>query len=134
MLKELPLAKVYQFIEPGPVALVTTQAPGEKPNVMTMSWHMMLDFEPPLIGCVVAEGNYSFAALRKTRECVIAVPPASLAKIVTDIGNCTGGDTDKFASLRPNPPARQTCRRALDWRSHRQSRMPGQKHHAREKL
>lgn len=99
MLKDLPLSKVYQFIEPGPVVLLTTQAPGAKPNVMTMSWHMMMEFEPPLIGCVVAQGNYSFAALRQTQECVIAVPPASMAKIVTDIGNCTGNDTDKFASF-----------------------------------
>ena len=96
MVKELPLSKVYQFIEPGPVVLLTTQAPGAKPNAMAMSWHMMLDFEPPLIACVVARGNYSFEALHNTQECVIAVPPASLAKIVTDIGNCTGGDTDKF--------------------------------------
>lgn len=103
MMKDLPLNKVYQFIEPGPVVLLTTQAPGEKPNIMTMSWHMMLDFEPPLIGCVVAAGNYSFAALHKTNECVIAVPPASLAKIVTDIGNCTGGDTDKFGNFDLTP-------------------------------
>lgn len=105
MMKELPLSKVYQFIEPGPVVLLTTQAPGAKPNVMTMSWHMMLDFEPPLIACMVAAGNYSFAALHETQECVIAVPPASLAKMVTDIGNSTGADTDKFAifDLTPLP-------------------------------
>lgn len=103
MMKELPLSKVYQFIEPGPVVLLTTQAPGAKPNVMTMSWHMMLEFEPPLIACVVAQGNYSFAALHKTHECVIAVPPASLAKIVTNIGNCTGGDTDKFGCFDLTP-------------------------------
>lgn len=103
MMKELPLSKVYQFIEPGPVVLLTTQVPGTKPNVMTMSWLMMLEFEPPLIACVVAEGNYSFAALQKQHKCVIAVPPANLAKIVTDIGNCTGGDTDKFGSFDLTP-------------------------------
>lgn len=102
-MKELPLSKVYQFIEPGPVVLLTTQAPGTKPNAMTMSWHMMLEFEPPLIACVVAERNYSFEALHKTHECVIAVPPASLARIVTGIGNCTGRDTDKFGSFELTP-------------------------------
>ena len=44
----LPLAKVYQLIEPGPVVLLTTAHKG-RANVMTMSWHMMVDFEPPLI-------------------------------------------------------------------------------------
>ena len=45
---------------------------------MTMSWHMMVDFEPPLIACVVSEADYSFAALRATEECVIAIPAVEL--------------------------------------------------------
>ena len=45
---------------------------------MTMSWHMMVEFEPPLVACVVSDSNYSFAALRDTGECVIAVPQRSL--------------------------------------------------------
>lgn len=63
---------------------------------MVMTWHMMMDFEPPLIGCIVASGNYSFAALLETRQCVIAIPPASMVKTITSLGNCTGADTDKF--------------------------------------
>ena len=103
MLTDLPLERVYQFIEPGPVALLTTQAPSARPNVMTMSWHMMVDFAPPLIACVVSAKNHSFAALRKTRQCVIAIPPAALAEIVTSIGNCSGHDTDKFATFDITP-------------------------------
>lgn len=98
MLKELPLSKVYQFIEPGPVTLLTTRMADAKSNVMAMTWHMIMDFEPPLIGCIVGQGNHSFAALSETRECVIAVPPASMAKTVVALGNCTGADTDKFAT------------------------------------
>ena len=41
---------------------------------MTMSWRMMVEFEPPLASCVVSEPNFSFAALRGFAECVIAVP------------------------------------------------------------
>jgi hypothetical protein len=37
-------------------------------NVMTMSWHMMIEFEPPLVACVVSNANHSFAALRTTKE------------------------------------------------------------------
>ena len=47
-MKELALAKVYQLIEPGPVVLLTTARNG-RANVMTMSWHMMVEFEPPLL-------------------------------------------------------------------------------------
>ncbi len=59
-LQPLPLSEVYQFIEPGPVVLVTT-AHKRRANVMTMSWHTMLEFEPPLVGCVVSSRNFSFA-------------------------------------------------------------------------
>ncbi len=37
-MRTLPLAKVYQLIEPGPVVLLTTAENG-RANVMTMSWH-----------------------------------------------------------------------------------------------
>jgi flavin reductase (DIM6/NTAB) family NADH-FMN oxidoreductase RutF len=43
-MKDLPLSKVYQLIEPGPIVLLTTAYDGAQ-NVMTMSWHMMVDFD-----------------------------------------------------------------------------------------
>ncbi len=106
-MQNLALSEVYRVIEPGPVVLVSTMRNG-RPNLMTMSWHMMVDFEPPLIACVVSDGNYSFKALAKNRACVIAVPPASLARKVIGIGNCHGDQTDKFArfSLTPVPSSR----------------------------
>jgi flavin reductase (DIM6/NTAB) family NADH-FMN oxidoreductase RutF len=106
-MKPLPLSKVYQYIEPGPVVLLTTAAEG-RANVMTMSWHMMVEFEAPLVACVVSEANYSFAALRETGECVIAIPERNLAAKVVAVGNCSGRDTDKFAKfgLTPLPAER----------------------------
>src|SRR5207253_1383169 len=95
---------VYQLLEPGPVVLLTTSRNG-RANVMTMSWHMMVEFEPPLVACVVSDANHSFAALRATRECVIAVPAVELASKVVAIGNSTGREIDKFATfgLTPRP-------------------------------
>jgi len=68
--KSFPLSKVYQLIETGPVVMMTTSKKGQA-NVMTMSWHTMLDFEPPLIGCVISNRNYSFNILKRTKECVM---------------------------------------------------------------
>ena len=106
-MRQYPLSKVYQTIEPGPVVLLTTAEKG-RANVMTMSWHMMVDFEPPLIACIVSEGDYSFAALRATGECVIAIPAVELAQKVVKVGNASGRDIDKFASfgLTPVPAER----------------------------
>lgn len=99
-MKSLPLSKVYALLEPGPVVLLTTRAKDGRTNVMTMSWHMMMEFTPPLIGCVVSNGNYSFAALRATKECVIAIPARKLAAKVVKAGNCSGRDVaDKFAAI-----------------------------------
>jgi flavin reductase (DIM6/NTAB) family NADH-FMN oxidoreductase RutF len=97
-LQPMPLSNVYQLIEPGPVVLVTTAHKG-RANVMTMSWHMMVDFTPPLIACVVSNANHSFAALRASRECVIAIPPRKLAAKVVKVGNSSGRDIDKFAAF-----------------------------------
>ena len=100
----LPLGQVYQLLEPGPVTFLTTARKG-RANVMTMSWHMMLEFEPPLVACVCSEANYSFAALRTTGECVIALPARKLAAKAVKIGNCSGRDTDKFEAFGLTPVA-----------------------------
>jgi flavin reductase (DIM6/NTAB) family NADH-FMN oxidoreductase RutF len=88
-MKNLPLSKVYPLLEPGPVVLLTTAHKGHA-NIMAMSWHMMVEFEPPLVACVVSNANHSFAALRAMRECVIAIPAVELAPKVVGIGNCSG--------------------------------------------
>jgi flavin reductase (DIM6/NTAB) family NADH-FMN oxidoreductase RutF len=97
-LRDFPLSKVYQLLEPGPVVLLTTARRG-RPNVMTMSWHMMVEFEPPLVACVVSDANHSFAALRASAECVIAIPARKLAAKVVNVGNCSGRDIDKFKTF-----------------------------------
>ena len=100
-MNELSLSKAFRLIEPGPVVLVTTAHHG-KANIMTMSWHMVVDFTPQF-GCVISSGDYSFAALRATRECVIAIPTVDLAGKVVDIGNCSGQDVDKFKTFGLTP-------------------------------
>ena len=105
--RTLALSHVYRLLEPGPVVLVTTARKG-RPNVMAMSWHTMMEFEPPLVGCVISNRNYSFDALEKTRECVIAIPTKELAKKVVGCGNTSGRDIDKFKAFRltPSPASR----------------------------
>ncbi len=105
--RRLPLEDVYRHLEPGPVVLLTTARAG-RTNVMAMSWHTMLEFEPPLVGCVVSNRNHSFAALKATKECVIAIPTADVAKAAIACGNASGRRVDKFAAtgLTPLPASR----------------------------
>lgn len=102
--RSYPLRKVYGLLEPGPVVLLTTAHKG-RANVMTMSWHTMMEFEPPLLGCVVSGRNATFDALRATRECAINIPTRELAKQVVAIGNTSGRRVDKFAKFGLTPVA-----------------------------
>ena len=107
MKKSFPLSKVYGLLEPGPVVLVTTAQKG-RANIMTLSWLTMMDFEPPLVGMVMSDRNYSFAALKATKQCVINIPTVELAAKVVGVGNNSGRRLDKFAAFGLTPrPARQ---------------------------
>ena len=100
-MRELNLSKAFTLMESGPVVLVTTHD-GGKDNIMTVSWTMVMDFTP-VFAITTGEWNYSFAALRKHRECVIAIPTVDLLDKVVGIGTCTGADTDKFSRFELTP-------------------------------
>lgn len=97
--KNLPLGEVYRHLEPGPVVLLST-GDGKIENVMTMSWHTMLEFEPPLIGCVVSDRDYSFSLLRKFKECAINIPTVKLMNAVVECGNTSGKTVNKFEKFK----------------------------------
>jgi flavin reductase (DIM6/NTAB) family NADH-FMN oxidoreductase RutF len=100
--RNYPLSKVYGLLEPGPVVLLSTSHKG-RANVMTLSWHTMMEFEPPLVGCVVSDRDFSFRALKATRECVINIPTAELAAQVVGCGNTTGEQVEKFDTFGLTP-------------------------------
>jgi flavin reductase (DIM6/NTAB) family NADH-FMN oxidoreductase RutF len=107
--RAFPLSRVYRLLEPGPVVLITTEHKG-KANIMTQSWHTMMEFEPPLVGCVISGRNHSFDALVTTKECVLNIPTVELAKQVVGIGNCSGKKVDKFKKFKLTPlPASQVA-------------------------
>ncbi len=100
--KVFPLSRVYRLLEPGPVVMVTTARKG-RANIMTMSWHTMMEFEPPLVGCVISNRSYTFGVLKVTGECVINIPTVELAAKAVDCGNTSGRSIDKFGAFRLTP-------------------------------
>jgi flavin reductase (DIM6/NTAB) family NADH-FMN oxidoreductase RutF len=100
-MKKFPLAKAFTLLEPGPVVLVTTHD-GKRPNIMTISWTLVVDFTP-VFALSTGPWNHSFAALRKSKECVIAIPTVDLLDKVVGIGTCSGVDTDKFEQFKLTP-------------------------------
>ena len=100
-MNKLKMSKAFTLMESGPVVLVITND-GKKNNIMTISWTMVLDFTPEF-AITTGEWNYSFAALRKTKQCVIAIPTVDMLDKVVGIGTCSGADTDKFAKFKLTP-------------------------------
>jgi flavin reductase (DIM6/NTAB) family NADH-FMN oxidoreductase RutF len=100
--RKFPLSKVFSLMQSGPTVMVST-AHQDKANIMTMSWHMMMEFEPPLIGCIISEQNYSFELLKKSKQCVINIPTVDLAEKTVRCGNMSGRTQDKFKKLALTP-------------------------------
>ena len=100
-MKEMQISKAFMLIEPGPVVLVTT-SDGKKNNIMTISWIMVMDFTP-IFAITTGPWNYSFAALRKSKECVISIPTVDMIDTIVGVGTCSGADTDKFEKFKLTP-------------------------------
>jgi flavin reductase (DIM6/NTAB) family NADH-FMN oxidoreductase RutF len=100
--KGYPTSQVRRFLEPGPIVLVSSAWKG-KTNIMTMGWHMIMEFQPSLIGCYIWTENFSHDMVRRSRQCVINIPTADLGAIVVDIGNSSGRHIDKFATFGLTP-------------------------------
>ena len=100
-MRKLQITKAFTLMEPGPVVLITTND-GKKNNIMTISWTMVMDFSPQF-AITTGPWNYSFAALCKTKECVISIPTVDMIDKVIEIGTCSGSDIDKFEKFMLTP-------------------------------
>ena len=95
---DFPVSNIRRFLEPGPIVLVSSAWKG-KTNIMTMGWHMVMEFEPSRIGCYIWSENHSFDMVRISKECVVNIPTVDLATKVVGIGNTSGRDIDKFVEF-----------------------------------
>lgn len=80
----------------GLAALLMTRD-GDHANPMTISWTMVIDFTP-ILRSPRGSGIIPSRALRKHRECVIAIPAVDLRDKVVGIGTCSMTLTDKRAT------------------------------------
>ena len=110
--RDFPVSDIRRFLEPGPVVLVSSAHKGET-NIMTMGWHMVMEFVPSLVACLISSGNHSYELVRRSKECVINIPTLELAPVVAKIGNCSGADVDKFAKFKLTAVAAEQVRAPL---------------------
>jgi flavin reductase (DIM6/NTAB) family NADH-FMN oxidoreductase RutF len=110
--KNLTVAKIRRFLEPGPIVLVSSAYKGET-NIMAMGWHMVMEFEPSRVGCFITGANHSFGLIQKSKECVINIPEIHLIDMAIAIGNSHGGKFDKFAEFDLTPQKASTINAPL---------------------
>jgi flavin reductase (DIM6/NTAB) family NADH-FMN oxidoreductase RutF len=97
--EDLPTDRIRKFLEPGPIVLVSSCYKNEI-NIMTMGWYTVMEFNPALIGCIIASSNHSYNLIKKSRQCVINIPTADMIDTVVGIGNSTGGEINKFKKFK----------------------------------
>lgn len=94
---DLPPHHARAYLEPGPIVLISSRH-GAETNIMTLGWHVMLEFSPSLVGLMIAGDNHSFSLIRRSGECVINLPTLDMIDTVVRIGNSSGQSVDKFAA------------------------------------
>ena len=93
-MKQGQIKRAFTYLESGAVLLVTTND-GEKDNVMTISWQMVMDFTPH-IAITTGSWNESFETILRTKECCLNVPAFDMVETVVGVGTVHGSECDKF--------------------------------------
>ena len=100
--QDFPLTEIRRYLEPGPIVLLSSQWRGQT-DIMTLGWHMMLEFTPALWACCISSANHSYALIRRSKQCVINLPTADMVDAVVGVGNSSGADVEKFSAFRLTP-------------------------------
>jgi flavin reductase (DIM6/NTAB) family NADH-FMN oxidoreductase RutF len=95
---DFPLKDVYGLLETGPVILISTSWK-KRESIMAQSWHTMIEFEPPIVACVISSLNYSHELLDKSGECAINIPTLEIGEKAAACGNASGREIDKFEAF-----------------------------------
>jgi len=98
----LPERKVWRagtVLAPVPAVLVSCGgAQGYGPNLVTLAWAGTVNSEPPMLSVSIRPSRYSHEIISKTREFVVNLTTASLARATDWCGVRSGRDVDKFAA------------------------------------
>jgi flavin reductase (DIM6/NTAB) family NADH-FMN oxidoreductase RutF len=95
-----PVRPVY----PSPAGLVTSVSETGTPNIITLGEIFNISIATPVIlGIAVRKERYSHQLISATREYVVNLPTARMARTVDLCGSVSGRDVDKFAAFQLTP-------------------------------
>lgn len=93
------------MLYPLPAVLVSCGSVPEEYNLITVAWTGTICSEPPMCYVSVKPERHSHGIIARTRECVINLTTASLARATDWCGVKSGRDYDKFAECGLTPQA-----------------------------
>jgi len=67
-----------------------------KDNIITLSWHMPVSFDPPLYAIAVSKQRFSYSLIKESNVFVVNFMPIELKKQVLYCGRNSGEHLDKF--------------------------------------
>jgi len=93
-------------MSPLPAVLVTSKS-GDKENVFTVAWTGVCCSQPPKVYISIRPERYSYSLIEESREFVINLTTADMARAVDFCGVRSGRDMDKFEAcdLEKEPAA-----------------------------
>ena len=91
----VPLTKSFLLLNHGPVVMIGS-ASSERKNVMSASWVMPLDFNPPRVAVVISSTNLTREFIETSGEFSLNIPCRNIAKQVLAAGGVSGRKGDKI--------------------------------------
>ncbi len=84
------------FLVPLPATMLSCRIPGERPNIITLSWVGVLCSEPPVIGVGIRPSRFSHHIVKETGEFVLNLPSETQVEQTDYCGHKSGRSHDKF--------------------------------------
>jgi flavin reductase (DIM6/NTAB) family NADH-FMN oxidoreductase RutF len=100
-------------LAPVPVVMVSCDAPGFHPNIITIAWAGTLCSDPPLVGIGVRRERWSHAIITASGEFVVNIPNQALVRATDFCGIVSGRERDKFAETGLTPVQGQVVQAPL---------------------
>jgi flavin reductase (DIM6/NTAB) family NADH-FMN oxidoreductase RutF len=91
--------KPQTMLMPLPAVMISCQAAGYKPNIITISWIGIVNSEPPMLSISVTPKRHSHGILKKAGEFVVNLTSEENLEAVDFCGSRSGRDYDKFREM-----------------------------------
>ena len=95
--------KAGNMVYPVPAVMVSCQAPGQKPNIITVAWCGTICTSPAMLYISVRPDRYSYDIIKSTGEFVVNLVTKDLTYATDYCGVKSGRDVDKFAEMNLTP-------------------------------